>query len=300
MKKEKSENMKIKIYIITYKKNEILNANLKSLWESTREPENIDVTILANHPEVQIDEENLRPNLKVVFNTTRMPHAWGYLSRDWNYCLLDCFKTFKNKENVDWCVLAQNDITWVDSWDVWLKNNKDFDFISQPRGDQSMAINIEAIKKIGFFDERFTTLHCQEIDYFTRAAKALKQRCSINDDHENVNWNFNPVGSVITNSNYSGIDCEQQALHNSLNCTDSINYWANKYSIRDFHSKNMLELTKLTSKKEINWYPFFWHDDNEEYTNIKETFLDEYYNTPTKSNFDKLKLFLNKIKQGNN
>lgn len=65
--------MKILVYIVTYKKNDILNLNLKSLWASITEPSEVSVTVLANHPEIFIDQENIRPNLRVVHNTTRMP-----------------------------------------------------------------------------------------------------------------------------------------------------------------------------------------------------------------------------------
>ncbi|MDD4519391.1 MAG: hypothetical protein PHI50_00705 [Alphaproteobacteria bacterium] len=253
--------MKIKVYIVTYKRNDVLNQNLKSLWQCTKNPENIEVTILANHPDVVIDEENKRDNLNLILNTTRMPHAWGYLSRDWNYCILDCFKTWENPQNIDWCVLAQNDVIWVKDWDEWLETNKDYDLITQPVGDQSICMNIEAVKKIGFFDERLTTLHFHEIDYFIRSILFLENRLSINDTHEMHNLSINPVGNVITKTTSLGINADEM-LHNSKNWNDSYNYICKKWNISinkinaQYVFDNINRLKKLNF--EINWYPFFW------------------------------------------
>lgn len=264
---------KIKLYIVTYKRNEILNRNLKSLWSATHKTDDIEVTILANHPDIVIDNENKRSNLKVVINTTRMPHAWGYLSRDWNFCILDCFKTWQNPENVDWCVLAQNDVTWVDGWDEWLRKNKDYDFISQPRGDQCMAINVDAVKKIGFFDERFTIIFCQESDFFRRAKTILKQRASINDDHTSNSIN-DGLQNVLTQYTYSGTNILDDTLHTGKWCEESVSLLFSKWNIDrnkyfDFLDKN-IPLKKVP--REINWYPYFWDGlDN------KSFFSDDYF-----------------------
>ena len=97
--------------------------------------------------------------------------------------------------------MAQNDVVWLNAWDEFVRNDKDYDFISQPSGDQAMILNINTIK-CRFFDERFTSIHCQEFDYFIRCIKNLGKKCSINDDHWNVKP-FNEIGNVIIHSNHS-------------------------------------------------------------------------------------------------
>lgn len=252
--------MKIKVYIVTYKKNDVLNENLRTLWNATKHPENIDVTILANHPDVEIYKTNKRKNLKVVINNTRMPHAWGNLAKDWNFCILDCFRNKENPDNIDWCVLAQNDVTWIDGWDEWLKNNKLFDFVSQPTGDQSISLNINAVNKVGFFDERLTTLHFHEIDYFIRCILRLGDRASINDNHEIHNLSNCPVGNIITNTTSYGIQ-EDETLHNSKNWEESKNFICSKWGLdilnidRNYILEHKAEL--LSRDFEINWYPFW-------------------------------------------
>lgn len=220
-----SLHKKIKFYIITYKRDDVLNKNLQTLWENTNNPSGIEVTVLSNYPQCTIYDENKRDNLRLIFNATRIPHAWGYLSRDWNFCILDAFKNWTNPENTDWCVLAQNDVTWVKDWDVWLENNTKYDFISQPVGDQCIALNIAAVKKVGFFDERLTTLHFQEMDYFIRAIGMLNERCSINDGHDGSLLNYNPLDEVLTYRTAHRIN-EDETLHNGKNWLQSRNFMA--------------------------------------------------------------------------
>ena len=253
----------IKVYIVTYKKNDVLNQNLKTLWEATKYPGNIEVKIISNHPSTVVYDENKRDNLKIIQNTTRMPHAWGYLSRDWNFAILDAFKTWKNPEKTEWCVLAQNDVTWVKNWDEWLLENKKYDIVSQPRGDQSIALNIEAVRKIGFFDECLTTLHFHEIDYFIRAIAALEDRVSINDDHGLHNLSYNPVGEVITYASVSG-ESDDQTMHNNINWQESHDYICRKYNTdiikinTEWVKTHKKDIHNIMSK-EINWYPFFFN-----------------------------------------
>lgn len=248
------------IYIVTYKKNDMLNKNLASLWSSTKS-KNFSVTILANHPDIDIEPHNMRKNVKVIINNTRMPYAWGNLSKDWNFCILDCFKNYENPLGIDWCVLAQNDVTWVEGWDKWLKNNSNYDLISQPRGDQSIALNINAVKRIGFFDERLTTLHFHEIDYFIRALLSIPNNISINDDHGAHNLSINNVGNVITNTHACGFNTDE-CLHNSKNWEESKDYIEKKWGIDilDMTAQYVLENSQKLKERqnEINWYPFFW------------------------------------------
>lgn len=276
--------MKINIYIVTYKKNDILNLNLKSLWENTIDPTEISVTILANHPEIFIDQNNIRPNLRIIYNTTRMPHAYGYLSRDWNFCILDAFKTWENPNGIDWLVLAQNDVIWVNGWDKTVRNNDKFDFITQPAGDQALILNISAIKKIGFFDERFTTLHCQELDYFIRSLRTIPSRVSITDSHVMFNLSHQPLGNIIVKNSCSGFN-QDETLHNSSNYLASKTMLITKHGWRILKKKPKNIIGKKLCASEINWYPFFWKG----YDEIENTF---YCETKAKAIESKLELIL--------
>lgn len=257
----KIKTPKIKVYIVTYKKNNVLNENLSSLWSATKNSNAIDVTVLSNHPDVIIEQKNRRKNLKVIINTTRMIHSWGNLAKDWNFCLLDAFKNYENPDNIDWCILAQNDVLWVKNWDKYLLNNEKYDLITQPCGDQSISLNIEAVKKVGFFDERFTTLHFHEIDYFIRSIISLDERVSINDTHKAHNFTFNPIGQLITHEAKGGC-VEDATIHNKINWKESYEFICKKYNIDILTTDvNWILNNKeqILKNREINWYPFFWY-----------------------------------------
>jgi hypothetical protein len=256
--------MKIRLYIVTYKRNDVLNENLRSLWASIPAESLDKVTVVANHPSVEIYNENKRDNLRVIINETRMPHAWGNLAKDWNYCLLDAFRTWENPDKVDWAILAQNDVTWKEDWLKALSRFSNFELISQPRGDQAIAFTINAVRTIGFFDERFSTLHFQEIDYYLRAALLLENKASINDDHAGELSTYNPIGSILTNYAFLGV-MEDENLHTMRFHSELAGLFMEKWKLDDAMAIHCLQdmmkrKEKILSKlpREINWYPFFW------------------------------------------
>jgi len=255
--------MKIRIYIVTYKKNEILNQNLASLWRSISKNSIDRVTIISNHPDVRIDTENQRENLHVIINSTRANNSWGNLAKDWNFGIIDGFRNWQNPEFVDWVLLAQNDVQWKEGWISKLEESSHLDFISQPRGDQVLAITIKAIREIGFFDERFSTLHYQEADYFIRSIIHLGDRSSINDDHK-FGSSWNPVGSFIILPTYSGIE-ESENMHTMRFHPEFGGLLMKKWSFDEYHQSHQFE--KIGKQRlhyfknlphEYNWYPFFW------------------------------------------
>jgi hypothetical protein len=255
--------MMIRAYVVTYKRNDLLNENLRTLWATVKDPSGVEVLVLSNHPDVEVAPENARPNLKVIVNATRPLNAWGYLSRDWNFCILDAFKSWRNERGTSWCVLSQNDATWVDGWDQWLKANGNYDLVSQPAGDQSVAMNIESVKKVGFFDERFSVLHWHEFDYFTRAIRALGARASINDGNCHSECSsYNEVGCVITNKTGAGISTDE--FHTGKMWGELKNLLTTKWGAHPNHSGTQ----QLKNAREINWYPFFWDG----YDDIRKTF----------------------------
>ena len=262
----------IQVYVVTYKKNDVLNENLRTLWAATRRPGEISVTVISNHPDVVIDVENERPNLRVLINATRAANSWGYLARDWNFGILDAFKNWRNPDATEWCVLAQNDLTWVDGWDDYLRACDRFDLISQPRGDQAIALNLAAARAVGFFDERFCTLHFQEFDYFFRAMLALGDRASINDDHggSEALASWNPVGCVLTENSASGLDTAPDSLfHTPKTWREMRNLLFHKWGVGSLeiveHKARLVEYVQNRPDRarpaEVNWYPFFWDGD---------------------------------------
>lgn len=254
----------LSVYIVTYRRDDVLNQNLSSLWAGCVDPSNIQVTVISNHPVVRIDAENERPNLRVIINATRHANSWGFLARDWNFAIIDAFGKWDNPKGVDWCVLAQNDVEWLQGWDQWLASQKDYDLVSQPVGDAVVALNIEAVRRVGLFDERFCTLHFHDIDYLNRATIHLGPRASINDTHfESSAAAFNPVGNVLIATSATGFVDDDPTLHTRKSWQEMRNLLFWKWGFRSLEEaidRNILarRFQPATAPGEPLVYPFFW------------------------------------------
>lgn len=257
--------MKIRVYIVTYRRDDVLNLNLRTLWAGARHPEHLEVTIISNHPQVEVAEENRRPNLRILINATRHANSWGYLARDWNFAIIDAFKTWENPDGVDWCVLAQNDVEWLPGWDTWLAGSKDLDLISQPVGDAVVALNIEAVRRVGLFDERFCTLHFHDIDFLNRAAVALRERAGIFDGHPGAQaGDWNSPGNVLIKTSATGFVEDDPTLHTRKSWLEMRNLLISKWRFRSLdQAVNRPALVRRMKPgdlpKECLFYPFFWH-----------------------------------------
>jgi hypothetical protein len=255
--------MKIRVYIVTYRRDDVLNLNLRTLWSGASHPELLEVTVISNHPEVCIEESNQRPNLRVLINQTRHLNSWGYLARDWNFAIIDAFRTWENPDQVDWCVLAQNDVEWLPGWDQWIASQKNFDLVSQPVGDAVVALNIEAVRKVGLFDERFCTLHFHDIDFLNRAAVALGRRASITDTHFGARAAFNPVGNVLIKTSATGFVDDDPTLHTRKSWPEMRGALFSKWGFhsleeavdRESHARRF---TRDSLPREPLIYPYFW------------------------------------------
>jgi hypothetical protein len=276
----------IAVYVVTYRKPEVLAANLRSLYAGMAGPDRVRVTVLSNHPDVEIPADVPAP--RVVINSTRSPNAWGYLARDWNWALMDGFGTWRGSD-IGWCVLAQNDVEWLPDWESRLRAVRGIDFFSQPRGDQAMAFTIRAVREVGLFDERFCTLHFQEQDYFARAMLVLGERASLTDDHEHHEdtSSWNPLGQVLIAPSWSGFDDEDERFHTRKTHDELARLLANKWGVdhqdaifdkRTLRVRHEAGLVQIPTGPEL--YPYFWDDSPD------ERWTDPAYAAPTVRSFD--------------
>lgn len=253
----------IRAYIVTHKRPDVLQRAVDSFWAGVHDPSQVSLTILNNHSDFRTPTS--AGPVRVVQNEVRSDGSWGHLARDWNSCLVDAFGDWRGG-GVDWCLLAQNDVEWLPDWQRRLAalGNR-FDFFSQPRGDQSMGFRIEALRRVGFFDERFSTIGHQAQDYFTRAAIVLGDRASINDDHFPDQPPWNPVPPVINESTWHVRD-ESDPLH----YTDHFGQELENYSTHKWQTPRPLDIYdrplmvrrwrsgEVQLPDEVELYPFFW------------------------------------------
>ena len=171
----------IKIFIVTYNSELFINANLNSLFESDANSDDYSVEIINNHSNLCIHDEFIPKIKKIHHQSLRPDFSCGYLARDWNSGLVTGFQNLKTPA-CDQVILCQDDMLWDKDWKSRLDEiHKKYTFYTHCYGDAFMSFLPDAVKKIGLFDERYSSCVCQENDYFLRAVKYNYEKSSIND-----------------------------------------------------------------------------------------------------------------------
>jgi hypothetical protein len=194
--------MKIKAYFITYKNNTELNKTLSSFINSGITKYDYEINIINNSTDTPIEiVHSLINRCKIIENNTRPSFSTGHLSRNFNECLIDGFRNI-NTPDCDIVILSQNDVKYnIDVIDKLIESHNTYSFIQNGVGDAFCSYTVDAIKKVGLWDERFCNIGFQECDYFLRQAIFNKNACSINDPgHGRYN---NPLPFNIVDYSYS-------------------------------------------------------------------------------------------------
>tara|TARA_Y100000034_G_C6818051_1_gene368204 strand:- start:18 stop:908 length:891 start_codon:yes stop_codon:yes gene_type:complete len=180
---------KMKVYIVTYKRSDILNDTLEKLFDSDfSNLENTEVNIINNHTSFQLDPK-FESKVRVLHNVLRPDWSNGNLAENWNQALLDGFRDLSNPD-AEFVVTLQNDTSVHPNWcSNLLKMHKKFNFIVGRFGDNLVSYTPEAVKKIGIWDENFFGVQYKEADYWIRALIFNKERSCINDTLHGIELN---------------------------------------------------------------------------------------------------------------
>ena len=174
--------MKVKIYIVTYNNNKILNDwALTTLFNSDfkTSEHTSEVFIINNHSNISINDP-YKDKVTILENSLRPDFSTGHLARNWNQALINGFKNL-DKPDCDIVVCCQNDTKFKKNWfENLLKLHETYTFITQGQGDAFHSYKPAAVKNIGLWDERFCNICYQEHDYFLRALIYNKEHSSIN------------------------------------------------------------------------------------------------------------------------
>ena len=171
----------IKIYILTYNRPQYLHENLKSLFESDANPDDYHVTIINNMELVFELAPEFQERVTVYHNKLRPDWSNGHVARDWNGALTQGFGNLEKPIN-EQVILVQDDCIWDTDWKVRLdKIHETYDLYAADWGDAFVSYLPEVVRKVGLYDERFTSVGCQEADYFLRAYLHHRDKSSIND-----------------------------------------------------------------------------------------------------------------------
>mgnify|MGYP003647455178 CR=1 FL=1 len=172
---------KMKIYIATYKRSEILNDTLKKLFDSDfPNTTDTEVNIINNHSEFYLRPE-FEKKVNVLHNVLRPDWSNGNLSENWNQALINGFKDLSNPD-CEYLVTMQNDTSVHPNWyGNLMKAHEKFNFIVGKYGDNLVSYTPKAVKKIGIWDENFFGVQYKEADYWIRALIFNKEKSCIND-----------------------------------------------------------------------------------------------------------------------
>ena len=179
----------MKIYIVTYKRSDILNDTLDKLFSSDFSSfQNTEVNIINNHSEFHLSQE-FANKVNVIHNELRPDWSNGNLAENWNQAILNGFKSL-TKPDCKYLVTLQNDTSVHPDWcGNLIKMHEEFSFIVGKYGDNLVSYTPEAVKKIGMWDENFFGVQYKEADYWIRALIFNKNRSCINDILHGVELN---------------------------------------------------------------------------------------------------------------
>lgn len=250
--------MKIKIYILTWNDKYALDRNLRSLFDGySHLPPGIDIQInvINNHTNFYIAPE-WEAHVKVIHNVAQPDFATAMLGRMWNLAIIHGFKNL-NAPDADIVVTSQDDTVWTEDWIPKLlyvmQNN---DFFADDAGDMVCAYKVDAIKKIGLWDERFH-YGFGEGDYFLRAIKYLPEYSTINDHAHGRVWNPTLVLARRPEPDASRYT-EQSRAHQFRGL--SWEMWRNKWALDSLEGRwpdNVEELVASIDNTQYILYPYF-------------------------------------------
>lgn len=220
--------MKIKIYIVTYNNDEILRRNLDSVVASDLMAEDTEIFIINNYSKIG-DFSNYP--CTILDNVLRPDHSTAYLSRNWNQAILNGFQDINNPQ-ADLVIAMQNDTEVKPDVCKNLKElHKKYTFVQYGAGDNFMSWKIEAVRRVGLFDERFCGLACQEGDYFIRQAIWNKERACITDHaHKRL---CNPTDKVLcirTHDDIQEVHKKLSQSHHDINNKLYILKWGSRWN----------------------------------------------------------------------
>ena len=261
--------MKIKLYITTYNNANRINTTITQL-EKCKNLNHLEINIINNHSNFFINNSNL--NINVIHNATRPDFSTGHLSRTWNQCIVNGFKSLV-KPDCDLLVTAQDDTYFHKNWiERVIKLSEKFEFIQNGHGDHICVYRPEHIIKTGLWDERFCGISRQAADYFYRSLIYNKENISINDiGHQRV-WNPIFENNLEKSQNYLVKSDSRKIFGDEVydNMTDnnndiSLKLLIAKYGIDPFPWNDNLisNLPKHTKIENYITYPYFEKDIKE-------------------------------------
>lgn len=181
----------MKIYIVTYKRQDVLNELIQNIVESDFPDEgNVEINIINNHSDFCLLEK-FKTKVNVLHNMCRPDWSGANLGENWNQALLHGFKSLR-RPDAEYVVTLQNDCVLHPNWySNLMKMHKKYDFVAGEYGDNIVSYTPAAVRKVGLWDEQFSGGGHREADYYLRALYFNAQKSLINDTMHGRVWNPN-------------------------------------------------------------------------------------------------------------
>ena len=182
---------KMKIYIVTYKRHDVLNQLVENLYNSDfSELGNTEFNIINNHTNFLLMEKN-KTRVNVLHNMCRPDWSGANLGENWNQALIHGFKSLRNPD-AEHVVTLQNDCVLDPNWcSNLMKMHEKYNFVAGEFGDNIVSYTPESVRNIGLWDENFVGGGHREADYYLRALYFNKKKSLINDTMHGRVWNPN-------------------------------------------------------------------------------------------------------------
>ena len=226
--------MKIKVYIVTYKRNDVLNELLENILNSNIQNYNLEINIINNHSDFYI-ENNFKKHVKVHHNECRVDWSNGNLAADFNFALIDGFRDLNNPD-CDYVITLQNDALLHPDWCECIVNQlQKYDFVVGYLGDNIVGYTPEIVKNVGLWDENFSGVQNKEADYYFRCLLHHdKEKIQINDilHRRLINYDSDLTldlvedrGFIINQNNTSRFPDDEE--HKEIRVQDYITFFIN-------------------------------------------------------------------------
>jgi hypothetical protein len=255
--------MKIRIFIVTYKGEQHLRDNLDSLFSSYNFSDHeIEINVINNHTKFFLDD-HYKDRVKVYHNQLRPDFSTGHLSRNWNQAIINGFESLVNPA-CELLIHTQDDILWKKEWlSILFPIMERRTFYQSGNGDAFCCYRVEAVKRIGIWDERYCNIGYQEYDYFLRAVLYNGDKTSLNDIGECIRTTWNPEEQVVVHVQRDADKHNSHQLsiaYHPISSKVFAHKWGFETSVRD-NTPNYWEWVRENVKSTLTtnfmFYPYF-------------------------------------------
>lgn len=208
--------MKIRVGIVSYNNATDLNNLLASLFASDIIEHDYSIEVINNHSNFNLRDE-FKDRVNVIHNRVRPDWSTGHISKDYNSILVRGFGNLNAPHHDIVIIIQEDNVVKPDFISKLIPLHQTYSYIAAGVGGQLMSFLPDAIKKIGLFDERISSVGSHDTDYFIRSVIWNRERTSLNDigqgrvlnpSTNDVNYGFHtPIrsdGDLIRCVNLSG------------------------------------------------------------------------------------------------